>query len=198
MTTVSSICNKALVLEQGKTIFPLGPIHDAIACYLSEVGQKQQEQFEQGRQDATPGLVKITGFSIRGVDNTILETLTSGFPVNFQIEYLAEQFRLKKDINISILIKNLNGDVIANLNSQTSLGPLTLSAHRGQVICHIEKLPLAPGNIIISLMIEQGDQAVDKIESAFVGTVDRGGHFEGSAQRENQGWLLIDQDWSVH
>jgi lipopolysaccharide transport system ATP-binding protein len=197
MTTVSSLCNKALVLEHGKTIFPLGPVRDAIACYLSEVGKSRKVQLEEGRQRIGTGSVKISGFSIRGVDNTILETMTSGLPVNFQVEYLAEQFGPLKDINISILIKNFYGEVIANLNSLATVGPLTLPSHRGQVICHIEKLPLAAGNISISLMLEQGGQVVDIIEDAFVGAVDRGGHFERKVPRERRGWVLIDQDWLV-
>ncbi len=93
MTTVSSLCNKALVLDHGKTIFPLGPVRDAIATYLSEVGKSQQGQLEENRQIEATGGVKITGFSIRGADNTILETLTSEMPVKFQIEYMGEQFR---------------------------------------------------------------------------------------------------------
>jgi lipopolysaccharide transport system ATP-binding protein len=197
MTTVSSLCNKAMVLDHGKTIFQLGPVRDAVACYLSEVGKSQQVQLEQGRQIEAPGMVKISGFSIRGVDNTILDTLTSGMPVNFQIEYLAEQFRSLKDINISILIKDLKGDVIASLNNLATVGPLALPARRGQVICHIEKLPLASGNISISLMLEQGGQVVDKIEDAFVGSVDRGGRLESRTLGASQGWVLIDQDWLV-
>ncbi len=197
MTTVSALCNKALVLEHGKIIFSLGPVRDAIACYLSEVEKSQQVQLDEARQIVAPGFVKISGFSIRGADNIILETLTGGLPVNFQIEYLAEQFGPLKDINFSILIKNLKGDVIANLNSLATFGPLTLSAHKGQIVCHIDKLPLASGNISISLMLEQGGQVVDKIEDAFVGTVDRGGHLESKALRGRQGWVLIDQEWLV-
>jgi lipopolysaccharide transport system ATP-binding protein len=197
MTTVSSLCNKALVLEHGKTIFPLGPVREAIACYLSEVAKSQQVQLEEGRQIEVPGLVKISGFSIRAVDNSILETLTSELPVNFQLEYLAEQSKPLKNINISILIKNLKGDVIANLNTLTTVGPLTLSAQKGQVICHVERLPLVSGFISISLILEQGGQVIDRIEDAFVGNVDKGGHLESNTLKELQGWVLIDQDWSV-
>ena len=197
MTTVSSLCNQALVLEHGKIIFPLGPVRDAIACYLSEVGKSQQVQLEEGRQIAAPGSVRISGFSVRGVDNTILETLTSGMPVNFQIEYMADHFSPLRDINVSILVKNLKGDVIANLNSLSTVGPLNLSASSGKLICHVEKLPLASGNISISLMLERGGQVVDTIEDAFVGTVDRGGLHEGKARRVSQGWILIDQDWTI-
>jgi lipopolysaccharide transport system ATP-binding protein len=197
MTTVSSLCNKAMVLDHGKTIFPLGPVRDAIATYLSEVGKSQQVQLEESRQLEATGGVKITGFSIRGVDNTILETLTSGMPVNFQIECTGEQFSPIKDINISILIKNLQGDVIANLNSLGTVGPMNLSAYKGLVICQVAKLPLAPGSISISLILEQEGQVVDKIEDAFIGTVDKGGHYEGSTNKERNGWVLIDHDWLI-
>jgi len=30
-----------------KTIYPLGSVRDAVACYLSEVGRNQQVQLEQ-------------------------------------------------------------------------------------------------------------------------------------------------------
>jgi lipopolysaccharide transport system ATP-binding protein len=197
MTTVSSLCNKAMVLDHGKTIFPLGPVRDAIATYLSEVRNSQQSQLEESRQLETTGAVKITGFSVRGVDNTILETLTSGMPVKFQIEYIGEQFSLIKDINISILIKNLRGDVIANLNSLGTVGPMKLSAYKGVVICNVAKLPLAPGSISISLILEQEGQVVDRIEDAFIGTVDKGGHYEGNTLTERNGWVLIDHEWLI-
>ena len=197
MTTVSSLCNKAMVLDHGKTIFPLGPVRDAIATYLSEVGKSQQVQLEESRQLEATGGVKITGFSVRGVDNTILETLTSGMPLKFQIEYTGEQFSPIKDINFSILIKNLRGDVIANLNSLETVGPMKLSVHNGVVICHVAKLPLAPGSISISLILEQEGQVVDRIEDAFIGTVDKGGHYEGNTLKERNGWVLIDHDWLI-
>jgi lipopolysaccharide transport system ATP-binding protein len=195
MTTVSSLCNKALVLDHGKTIFPLGPVRDAIATYLSELGKSQQGQLEESRQIEATGGVKITGFSLRGADNTILETLTSGMPVIFQVEYMGEQFRPLKDINIYILIKNLKGDVIANLNSLETIGPMKFSDTKGQVICRVEKLPLAPGSISVSLILEQAGQVVDRIEDAFIGTVEKGGHYESKTLKERNGWVLIDHEW---
>ncbi len=197
MTTVSSLCNKAMVLDHGKNIFPLGPVRDAIATYLSEVGKSQQVQLEESRQIEATGGIKITGFSVRGADNTILETLTSGMPVKFQIEYMAEQFKPLQEINISILIKNLKGDVIANLNSLAMVGPMKLSSYKGLVVCDVEKFPLAPGSISVSLMLEQDGQVVDSIEDAFIGTVDRGGHYESSKLKGRNGWVLIDHAWSI-
>ena len=197
MTTVASLCNRAMVLENGKVVFPLGSVSDAINFYLTDVAQKQNSRLVESRQRITPGNVEISGFNIRGADGTILETLTCGRPVNFEIKYQAEQFKPLKDIIFSILIKTLKGDVIANLNSQVAIGSLKLSGSRGQVTCSLANLPIRPGNVSISLMIEQEGRLIDKIDDVYIGTVDGGGHADIKALGDHAGWLSIEQGWSV-
>ena len=198
MTTVSSICTQALVLEHGKVAFPLGLVSEAISYYLSDVEQGQKIRMEEGRQRMTSGNIKISGFNIQGSDGMILETLTSGLPVTFHIDYQAEQSKPLKDISFTILIKTFKGDVIANLNSQAALGSHKLPQDHGQVTCTIEKLPIMPGNISISLLIEQMGQVVDKIDDVFIGDVDAGGHSKNKTSWGHEGWVLIEQGWSVN
>jgi lipopolysaccharide transport system ATP-binding protein len=197
MTTITSLCNQAMVLESGKVAFPLGPVSDAISYYLSDVAQKQNTRLAESRQRTTPGNVEISGFNIRGADNMILETLTCGRPVHFEIKYKAVQYKQLNDITFSILIKTLKGDVIANLNSQDAVGPIKLSGTHGQITCSIASLPIKPGNISISLLIEQEGRLIDKIDDVFAGTVDGGGHADKHTGGEHPGWLAIEQDWSV-
>jgi lipopolysaccharide transport system ATP-binding protein len=197
MTTIASLCNQAIVLESGKVAFPLGPVSDAISYYLSDVAQKQNTRLAESRQRTTPGNVEISGFNIRGADNMILETLTCGRPVYFEIKYKAVQYKPLNDITFSILIKTLKGDVIANLNSQDAVGPIKLSGTHGQITCSIASLPIKPGNISISLLIEQEGWLIDKIDDVFAGTVDGGGHADKHTGGEHPGWLAIEQDWSV-
>ncbi len=100
-------------------------------------------------------------------------------------------------LNISILIKTLKGDVITNLNNQAMRGPLTIPRGNGQVICSLAKLPFSPGNISISLIVEQNGLVIDQINDAYIGVVDAGGHLLENAREGQTGWLLIEQDWSV-
>ena len=197
MTTVASLCNQALVLEHGKVVVPLGQVSEAVDFYLSEVEQSHKARLEEGRQRSTPGNIEISGFNIQGADGTILETLTCGQPLNFQIEYQADQSKPLGDISFTILIKTIRGDVIANLNSQSSIGALNLRRDNGHVTCSIGSLPILPGNISISLMIEQGGRVVDKIDDVYVGAVDGGGNAGIRALKEHAGWVLIEQGWSV-
>jgi lipopolysaccharide transport system ATP-binding protein len=197
MTTVASLCNQAMVLENGKVAFPLGTVSDAIAYYLTDVAKKQNARLDESRQRTSPGNVEISEFNIRGADGMILETLTCGQPVHFEIKYTALQSYPMNDVNFTILIKTLKGDVIANLNSQDARGPIKLSRTHGLVTCSIATLPIKPGNISISLMIEQEGKLIDKIDDVFAGTVDGGGHADKHSFGEHSGWLSIEQGWSV-
>ena len=197
MTTVASMCSLAIVLEQGKVTFPLGPVTGAIEHYLSNIAEDQAARLELGRQGSKPGSMKITGFSLLGEDGTQLESLTSGSPVRFKLDYESDQTKPLDHLNITILIKTLKGDVIANLNNEAGSGPLTLPSGHGQVICSLAKLPLAPGNISISLLVEQNGLIIDKINDAYIGTVDAGGHLHENARAGQIGWLLVDQGWEI-
>ena len=197
MTTMASLCNQALVLNHGKVVFPLGPVSSAIDHYLGSVVQGQGFQLDEGRHGSTSGPIKISGFNIQDAYGMLVETMTSGMPASFLIHYESNQPGSLDDINFTILIKTLNGDVIANLNSQTNENPLKLASPTGLVQCKIGNLPIAPGNISISLLVEQKGHIIDMIYDVYVGTVDRGGHFEKGTRRESLGWVLIDQDWSL-
>ncbi|HTX90981.1 MAG TPA: ABC transporter ATP-binding protein [Anaerolineales bacterium] len=197
MSTIASLCNQAIVLDQGKVVFELGPVTDAINSYLSGVAKRQLAQLEETRQEEEPGPIKISAFSIRGPDGTFLETLTSGAPMDLQLDYKLQGPAPIKDVNVSILIKTLKGEVIASLDNQATIGPLTLSNREGRINCHIDKLPLTSGNICISLLVEQTGRLVDRIEDAFIGDIDRGGVYDRRKSSDNRGWVLIDQDWSV-
>jgi lipopolysaccharide transport system ATP-binding protein len=197
MTTVASLCTQGLVLEHGLVSFPLGPVNEAITHYLAGVHETQKAHMEQSHLRRTPGQVKISAFNLRATDGTLLETLTSGMPVNFEVELETDQFRALKDLHISILIKNLKGDLIANLNTLASVGVLNLPGQKGRVTCHVEKFPLAAGNISITLLLEQGEQVVDRIEEAYIGTIDGSGTLTYKTRSEGRGMVLIEQDWSV-
>jgi lipopolysaccharide transport system ATP-binding protein len=197
MNTVASLCNQALVLSHGKVAFPLGPVTEAINHYNLENLQSQQINLEEGRQGGVPGTIKFSGFTMRDENDLILDTLTTGKPVNFQIEYQAGDNARLDEVGISIHIKTLQGDMIANLNTKNTRGMLNLSSRHGKISCGIKRFPLAPGNISISLILEQNGQIVDRIKDVFIGPVDSGGRYQNSSRDEITGWLFIEPDWTI-
>ncbi|MGD0707000.1 MAG: ABC transporter ATP-binding protein [Anaerolineaceae bacterium] len=196
MTTVASLCNQAMVLEHGNVAFPLGRVSDAVEYYLSSVVSESKYELEESRQGLPAGPIKITGFTIRGEHGAVVDTLTSGSPTSFVIEYETSYPTPVTDVNFSILLKTLNGDVISNLSTRTTAGSLKLKSRTGSVTCKITKFPIAPGNISISLQIERQGEVLDMANDVFTGSVDSGGHFQKQKAADSLGWVLVDQDWS--
>jgi lipopolysaccharide transport system ATP-binding protein len=197
MNTVASICNQALVLNHGKVAFQLGPVTKAIDHYNQESLQSQQTNLEEGRQSGISGGIKVTRFAMRDENDLLLDTLTTNKPVNFHIEYQADNTSALDDVNVSIHIKTLQGDMIVNLSTKNTMGTIKLSSRVGKIVCSMERLPLAPGNISISLILEQQGQIADRIKDVFVGLVDSGGHYRNTSKDEVTGWLFIEPDWKI-
>lgn len=198
MNTVASLCNQAIVLDQGEVVYPIGPVGGAIDHYLTGISQDHQNALNDGRQGIIPGSVRITGFKLMNEFGVPMEFLTSGQPATFQLDYEVDQGSSLSGIDFSIFIKTLKGDVIAELNSQSANGGLRLSNHRGHVHCSLDRLPLAPGNISIAVMVGQNGKVMDRIQDTYIGKVDSGGNIYNQGNSESIGWLIVDQDWSIN
>jgi len=197
MTTVASLCNQAMVLEHGKVVFPLGAVSEAVNYYLSSVVSESRRELEESRQGLAVGPVKITGFTIRGEDGTVVDTLTTGVPTSFTIDYETSYPTPVSDVDFSILIKTLNGELITDLTTRSTSGSLKLTSRTGSVTCKMDKFPLAPGNVSISLQIDRRGEVLDMVNDVFTGTVDSGGRFQSHWRTEALGWVVIDQKWSA-
>jgi lipopolysaccharide transport system ATP-binding protein len=195
MTTVASLCNKAFVLEHGKVTLPVGPVSSAIEHYLSGVRNGVADNLRAGRKGAKPQGIEITDFGIYDDSGVLLETLTSGMPVNFNIEYKKQGLHSEKPIEFEILLKTLNGDVVARMcnslrvDNETDVAP-------GRMICHVEKLPIASGTISVTIMVHQDHHVLDKIEDALIVRVETfGGVPRETWDTGNDAWVVVDQTW---
>lgn len=197
MSTVASLCNQAMVLEYGKVVFSPGSVSEALNHYHEENLRDLQINLETGRQGGLPAGIKFSGFSILDEGGIPTEILTTGQPVKFQIGYHADEASNLTGINISILIKTMKGDVITILSTQAMMGMISLPAHHGQTTCSLDKLPIVPENISITLIMEQNGQIIDRINDAYVGLIDGGGHLFKSKPNETSGFLFLEPDWSI-
>ncbi|HTX80211.1 MAG TPA: ABC transporter ATP-binding protein [Longilinea sp.] len=197
MTTVASLCNQAMVLEHGKVIFPLGTVSVAVNYYLSSVVSESRREIEESRQGLAAGPVKITGFAIHGEDGTVVDTLTTGAPTSFVVDYETSYPTPVSDVDFSILIKTLNGDLISSLTTRSTGGSVKLNSRTGSVTCKMDKFPLAPGNVSVSLQVDRQGEVLDMANDVFTGTVDSGGRFQRRWRTEAVGWVVIDQKWSA-
>ena len=197
MTTVASLCNKAMALDHGKVIYELGSVSGAIEQYLNFAKQTQIMHQSESKISQKSTEVRIRDFFLLDSNGISLDILTSGMPIKFIIDYSIDQSVRTDEISFVILIKTLNGDVIANLSSQKDMETLAITKHTGQLSCSLKRFPIAPGTITMALIIERRGEVLDMIEDIFVGEVDRGGHLREKIIDDRKGWVEIEHDWKM-
>ncbi len=195
MSTVASLCSHAMVLDQGMLSLPISPVAETISHYSALVQQGFDEQLEKKRRGMQSDSARIIGFSILDGNQQNIEGLTSDSPIELHVEYEVLDKVLGENINLSILVKTLDGNIITNLDSRGSKRGLKFLDGKGTVICKIKKLPLLPGNVSISLILRLDDRVVDLLENVYVGSVRVSKYLEASVKANNAGWVHFEHEW---
>lgn len=197
MSTVASLCNKALVLDHGLVSYEIGGVPCAIEHYLNSAKKKPVQQNAKNRFNQNTHNVIIKDFRVNDINHYSILSLASGTPVSFSIDYVVAKEICSEDVGFGLLIKTLNGEVIANLSSgRSAAGPVIIKPE-GTVNCSVGHFPLAPGTITITLVILHKGEVLDIIEDVFVGEVNRDGHLKEKVIEGHKGWVEIENEWQA-
>ena len=63
------------------------------------------------------------------------------------------------------------------------------------ITCHVDKIPLAPGVVHVSVSIEHKGQVLDFLEDAFTGNVDVGGRIVNRLNEKPEGLIVLEGKW---
>lgn len=197
MTTVASLCNKAIVLERGNVTYELGGTAGAIEHYLNAAKQNQLSRKSGGEYHGKTSRVTINQFDVQDGNGFGVQQLVSGLPARFVIDYEISPSLSLDDVGFVVLVKTLNGEVIANLSSPKGRSNSGVQSHKGKVGCLINNFPLSPGTISMTLLVEHKGDVLDVIEDIFVCEVLRNGQPEERGFQHHKGWVEIDNEWQA-
>jgi lipopolysaccharide transport system ATP-binding protein len=195
MTTVAGICNKVLVLDHGKVVFPLGETPAAIDYYHSFLDFSQPDFVFQKTEVENEAAVRIKGLRFFDEHHLPSESLTASTPVEFVIDYEYDRETELADTYCSLAIQTLKGELISRLTSNIPLHRMDHAGYRGSVACKIKNFPLNPGLIRVSLELERRGEILDLVEDAYTGMIDAGGRLTKRRPDIAQGWVLLDGEW---
>lgn len=189
MAAVKSLCTRAIVLEQGKTVFE-GGTEEAIGYYLnsSESGLKISDiKIRKGN-----GVVRVTEASVYSVHKGLSAQTGQPFNLEFLLEHNAKvnssaiRFDLRIDDYIGQRIIWMSNSVIEPIGSADPLDKL---------VFHIKKLNLNRGKYYVTIHITVDNVLSDWIQNAFSFEVVEGDFYgQGRLVSQNQSRVLIDYD----
>ncbi len=197
MSTVSALCSRAYLLEQGK-LATQGPTATVISQYLRSVYDlmvSEQVSLAHRQDRLGDGSARITAVSIRDADGQAGICVTSRLQVT--IAYRSEQPIQRPQFSATIYDYAKNVGMIS-LHSETAGGLPDVLPPVGTVTCITEPLYLTPGRCHVNLALLKAGARADYIQYAAYFDIE-GSDIYGTGKLPERDWVfsLRHQTWSV-
>ena len=188
MAAVKNLCNKGLVLEDGKIVFD-GDVDNSISRYLK--GNKRTLNLLETHDRSGSQVVKFEKVNFFG--NDINQKPTTGLDLNLIFTFQNLQNISNSKIRFDMRIDDNFGQRLIWVSSTLKEINTTISSN--QVHIKFPKNPLNEGSYYATLYLAVNNEVADLIENAFVFEVEEGDFFNIGKKVPNlQSNLNVDFD----
>jgi lipopolysaccharide transport system ATP-binding protein len=194
LAAVQNLCNKGVVLENGKVVYN-GNQNTAIEHYLNS-NLSLSESLKNRTDRMGEGEIKINKIELKNISGQLIDSVISG--QNFEIHM---HFESKNESTLNI---------IPSINISTTLGTPVFTHHsrlkgkkfnvakKGIFVLKINNLPLTETNYILGYSLISNDKILDGISRVMNLTVGKGDFFgHGEIPPISHGIVLVDGDWRI-
>ena len=196
MAAVSALCSKAMMLNGGVVEFPLGGVNDAVQRYLAQISEITRTQLANRIDRQGEGKIRITHFAVFDKHGNELEYVSAGQEIEFRIHYECVNNAHPRNIGVALGITSHAGSFVTLLSNQVAAEAFELIEPRGSFSCIVKKLPLAPGNYTLNLIVRQNEIVQDWIQEAVNIVVESGDFFgTGRMPPQTHGGVFFEQEW---
>jgi len=196
MAAIQNLCNKAMVLAQGRIGLPLTDPNKAIDYYMEKVFVKSATKIAERKDRSGLGEIRIVDFKIINNKGEEQVVFTSGQKVLFKIFF--QCMRAVSSINLSAAISftNSEGLLVSVLATDFLNFYAKTDSHQGWIICVIDRLPFSQGQYTMNLIIRNHGIIQDWIIDADIIEVENGDYYgTGRSIDADHKIFLIDQSW---
>lgn len=196
MDAVRNLCPRTLLLEDGR-IKMIGDTREVINEYLKEVVSVSSGSLAERRDRQGLGNFRFTGVRFQNARGEELESLSSGEDVSIVMNYVCKDGKSLKNI-LAIVEISESGEGIIQLDTNVTGQDFEVVPPKGQIVCHIPRLPLVPGLYSLSLGARRNYIVEDSISTAAVFSVVGGYYYKsGRIPAGLKSRVLMDYDWEV-
>jgi lipopolysaccharide transport system ATP-binding protein len=196
MAALQNLCNKSMVLSQGRISLPLTNTNDAVAFYLEKIFVRSDIRMAERQDRSGAGDIKVIEFKITNEKGEPQTIFTSGQTVLFKIYYQCVKPISSLNLSAAISFTNSEGLLVSLLATEFLNYYVKNNGQEGCIVCSIAKLPLSEGNYSMNLIIRNYGIIQDWIREADMLQVENGDFFgTGRAIETSHRSLLIEQQW---
>ena len=194
MAAVSSICSKAILLEQGRLV-ELGDTDQIIAQYMKNNSEISKIPLHQRKDRGGNGNLKFSAISILNLNGDYLEHVVSGQDVIISLTYHLRA-SCTGNVTFGVNFEGFLGQQMFQCRSNLVGKTYKDLPNDGEIKCRVPKLPLPPGEYRLLVWAKDGRDFLDVIEGAMTLSVHPGDYFgSGKLPSQNFRGVLIQHTW---
>ena len=204
METVSKLCTRALLFEQGR-LTHTGPARETIGRYLSSMREGHAQQAEvvslrehSGRTKSHNGPVRLTSLRLEGEPGTASWTARCGGPFHAVVGFELMPDARPQEVTFALNLSNsLNFRLASCRSHDTHVAPIRVTGP-GEVHCVIPRLPLVAGvyELTVSCNTEAGFSD-GLYQAAMFEVVGQDFYPLGQTPDRRHGEVLLEHQWQV-
>lgn len=196
MATISQLCSSAILLKQG-LLSRAGSCQQTIEYYLTSLSsQAANFKLEKTSERSGDGRLRFTDAYLHNEGFGRTESPIAGHPIDIVLEFTCRQNL--SNVNFGLTIFNQMGIAVTHCNIASEGKVFKISEQKGQIICHIPKLPLPLGRYRIAASAYDNFGQLDLLPNVCVFDIETSNFFSAA-------WLppieysstLIEHSWSL-
>jgi lipopolysaccharide transport system ATP-binding protein len=200
MAAIQNLCTKALLLEFGKIVYPIGVVNNVIQYYLSQIKTVSLIKLGNRLDRNGRGNIKVDNFEITNINDDPINKIISGDSIKFKIYYstINNSFQ-PKNIRVAISMTRSDGFFISLFDTGL-LGQnfKDLEKTEGIFVCIINHCPFSEGLYYLNIAVRQNDIIEDWIQEAYSFEVIHGDFFNtGKIVPHGNNGVLINHKWEL-
>jgi len=192
MASVNSLCQNGILLQHGQISF-CGTAEATIKTYLTNMGSVNQD-IKISNYRTTKKFEIIKQINVNGSAEGSVPKLDIGDDININL-CLQKPYSIEQ-INIGIGVDNEMGERVFTVLTKNQNNTIFFSEDVINIVCHLEKVNIAPGAYYLKVAIADMYRDIDIIES-YPGFEIVTSDFYGTGKLPNrkQGIIIMDAQW---
>jgi lipopolysaccharide transport system ATP-binding protein len=196
LPSVEKLCQRVVIVDGGRLVMQGDPV-SCIATYLNAHSEPSSGVDLAAVPRLDPRLVPVyTHLELRADDGTPVSTVGSGEALEFHLSYSAEREIVSP--SFGIIVSNGMGTPLFFLQTRTQHGLLESAPPHGRVVCRLDRVPLVPGDYLLTIGCMTGERQLDLLEHVAGFSVEPRDYFDsGYLPHPLNGPVLVQSAWEL-
>jgi lipopolysaccharide transport system ATP-binding protein len=194
LATVERLCTRAVWLDRGQ-LRAEGSAREVVDQYLASSRVSRATQLTDTARCGGNGRLRFTSMELQDASGACLEGVSIGAQVRVVLRYAADG--PLRHVHANVVVRDQARRELVRFWTPHQDAAFEQLPPRGEIVCTIPRLPLAPGKYLLDIDSSVERELADWIVNAGQLTVFDGDFFGRGGQRDVCGLFLCDHGWQA-